>query len=151
MSKKIVFILLAILLLSDLGYSFYQFYQMPLDGDLIPIVVPSIHYQKVLTDPFGLSVLLNDEVYAAPNRFFVHWAMTHYFSKFPLLLQYFLSPINSLYFAAACAQTIMHGLLIWLLARYTLLFSAQKKYFNSSSITFLVVALLITPFFKMAI
>ncbi|MGK0365657.1 MAG: hypothetical protein ACI85O_002723 [Saprospiraceae bacterium] len=70
MSKRIAFILFAILLVLDFGYAFYQFYQIPIDGDLPLIVVPIEHYQKVLTDPFGLSVLLNDEVYAAPNRFF---------------------------------------------------------------------------------
>lgn len=148
MSKRIALILFSILLLLDFGYSFYQFYQMPLDGDLIMIVVPTEHYQKVLTDPFGLSVLLNDAVYAAPNRFFVHWTMVHYFSNFPLFLQYFMPPIESLYFAAAFAQTAMQVLLIWLLAQYILLFSEGKKYFNSLPTNLLLAAILVTPFFQ---
>ncbi|MGK0365656.1 MAG: hypothetical protein ACI85O_002722 [Saprospiraceae bacterium] len=74
--------------------------------------------------------------------------MVHYFSNFPLLLQYFISPIESLYFSTAFAQTMMHGLLILLLARYILIFSEQKIYFNSSLVSLLFAAILVAPFFQ---
>ena len=41
MIKKIVFVLLAILLLADLGYSFLQHYFMPFDGDIASHIIPA--------------------------------------------------------------------------------------------------------------
>jgi hypothetical protein len=63
-----------------------------------------------------LILLLEGERYAAPNRFFAHWTMAHYFRHVPLALQSFLSPIDSVYAAAALAKTAIQLLLIWLLA-----------------------------------
>lgn len=112
----------------DLGYSFVQHYQLGLDGDLASIVVPSTHYQKVLEDPFGLSVITEDAVYAAPNRYFVHWTMTHYFRVVPSFLQYFFTPIDSLYLSCALAKISIQGLLLYLLVVYiSFLFNALRK------------------------
>ena len=55
------------------GFSFYQYYETMLDGDLLAVVLPTEPYKKVLADPLGTSVILNHEIYNVPNRFFAHW------------------------------------------------------------------------------
>jgi hypothetical protein len=77
MKVKYLKYLFAFLLLADASYTFLQcYYMMNTDGDMAGIILPSDSYSKVLKDPFGLGVLLRDEVYAAPNRFFPHFFMS---------------------------------------------------------------------------
>src|SRR5690606_10158483 len=99
--KKKIFFLLSVLFMLDIAYSFIQHYQMPLDGDLGPISLPSEAYKKVLSDPFGFQVLLKNEVYPAPNRYFAHQLVSGYFKTAPLLLQTFVSPVKSVYMSCA--------------------------------------------------
>lgn len=143
--KKILFLLL-LLFAADTGYTFFQHFHTALDGDLIPIVVPAAHYQEVLKDPFGFSVWQEGAVYAAPNRFFVHWFMVHYFQNVPQFLQYFLSPIDSLYAAAALVKTLTHLLLILSGALYLRLFFSGTRY----EAPLLLGAFLLFPFFQYA-
>lgn len=134
--------LLLILLLADAGYSFYQHNHVALDGDLAPIAAPSEWYGKVLGDPLGLQALLEGERYAAPNRFFAHWTMAQYFRHAPLALQSFLSPIDSVYAAAALAKTAIQLLLIWLLASYA---SGRGR---ATAKEWLLAAVFVTPLFQ---
>ena len=139
-SARLGFLLL-ILVAGDLFYSFHQYCQTPLDGDLPKVVVPSPEYQKVLQDPFGFSVLLDQEKYPATNRFFLHWAITKYFSHVPLFLQMFTSPVNSVYLSVGLFKTLVHVLLTSLLA---LLISRSNTVFDRS---FLLAMALVTPLF----
>ncbi|MDB5272288.1 MAG: hypothetical protein JWO58_655 [Chitinophagaceae bacterium] len=137
--KKIYPYLFIFLFLLDIVYSFYQHSHVELDGDMASIILPGGHYKKVLEDPFGLSVLLHHEVYAAPNRFFAHWSMSSYFKIVPALLQNVFSPIDSIYYATALAKTAIQVLIIYLLALYI---SGEKNIGNKN---WLLVAILIMP------
>lgn len=142
-AKKIYYILLIILVL-DLGYSFYQHYHMPLYGDMSDIILPtpSTGYYHVLFDPFGLNVLLKNDVYANPNRFFAHWTTSEYFIITPLLLQQFVDPIESIYLSSAIAKIIIQILILYLLAVYI------SNTGNVFKLDLLIAAILITPLFQ---
>ena len=53
---KIINISLALLILFKLVLSFIQQARISLDGDMASIIVPSKSYEKVMQDPFALSV-----------------------------------------------------------------------------------------------
>ena len=135
---------LLLLLLADLAYSGWQYFNLPLDGDLAAIVWPSPAYSRVLADPLGLQVLLHQDVYAAPNRFFAHKFLYEYFRRIPLLLQFVTSPINSVYAACALLKTGMQALIVYALAVYA---TNQRSILNKH---FLLAAVLITPLFQTA-
>ena len=118
MRKYLLPTLLALFVLLDLGYTFVQSYQLPLDGDLPPIVLPAMECRQVLGDPFGWAALTRGEVYVAPNRFFAHAAMVCYFKSVPFALQRVTSPINSLYAACALFAVLVQALLLYVLGVY---------------------------------
>jgi hypothetical protein len=136
--------MLLVLLLADLGYSAYQHYHMPIGGDMAEVVLPAPgkSYDKVLHDPFGISVLVNNEFYPNPNRFFAHWSASSYFLQVPLLLQKFTDPVGSIYLSNAIIKTITQALMICLLAIYITNSRSLLKY------RFLLAAMLVTPFFQ---
>jgi hypothetical protein len=98
------------------GFSFYQYYETMLDGDLLAVVLPTEPYKKVLADPVGTSVIFNHEIYNVPNRFFAHWQQYNFFNNVPLWLQVFFDPIVSLFVSAAISKLLIHILFIYLLA-----------------------------------
>ncbi|SFQ57920.1 hypothetical protein [Hymenobacter arizonensis] len=135
--------LLLLFLLLDLSYSFWHYMQFALDGDLAPIVWPSESYARLLHDPFGLGVLLDSDVYAAPNRFFAHYTIYVYFRYVPLLLQkLMLNPVDSVYVACGLLKLAVHMLVVYVLA------VAVSNSVSVLSKRFLVAAALITPFFQ---
>jgi len=131
-------ILLAFLLL-DTTYSFLQHYHEPLDGDMSGIILPSEACQPLMEDPLALNVLLKDQEYKDPNRFFAHWFMTKYYKTIPFLLQYIVDPITSIYLASAIMKILIQLLIIWMLAS---LISGSK---NILSRKFIIAAFLVTP------
>ncbi len=118
MRKRYQVVLLALLVGLDLTFTFVQYCQLPIDGDLAASVVPGTWYRPVLHDPFGWAVLTKNAVYAAPNRFFAHAAMVGYLRNVPRWLQVLASPIDSIYLAGAIFGTGVHALLLVLLATY---------------------------------
>lgn len=134
-----IFVLLVLL---DLGYSGYQHYVMPIDGDLTAIIAPAPWYSQVLADPLGLSVLLKNETYSSPNRYFAHATMAVYFRYAPLLLQGFVAPVDSIYLACDLFKILLHLGLLYLLACYA---SGQQ---GISSFTFWLSAVLVAPLFQ---
>jgi hypothetical protein len=118
MKKPWILALLVLAVLADLALTFYQNYQLTIDGDLAAIVVPRADYAQVLHDPFGWAVLTKGGWYSAPNRFFAHVTMRGYCLPMPLLLQSFLSPITSAYAALALLNTGVQALLLYVLAWY---------------------------------
>jgi len=127
MTKKI-YLLLFILLLINLSYSFYQHYHMQLDGDMAGIILPRNDMQKIMTDPFGFKVILKNESYPNPNRFFVHFFMSEYFKLTPHLLQKFVNPINSVYLSCALIKLIIQISILLFLSIYIKLFFKSGKY-----------------------
>lgn len=140
--NKALYLSLLLLLGLDLGYTFLQQRAMPLDGDMAAIIVPSEHYEAVLESPFGWKAIQQDTAYAAPNRFFIHWAMCHYFRLAPQGLQQVASPISSVYLSAAILKTAFHFMLIGLLALYI---GGKAQFFARN---WLIPALLVTPLFQ---
>jgi len=128
-----------LLLLCDLAYTFYLQYHCPIDGDLAEVVLPSQQYSKVLTDPFGFSILFHHARYNAPNRFFLHWTAYKYFNTAPFIFRHFASPIDSLYLASALSKVLIKMLMIYVLSAFI---SGSYKIFNKD---FLLAALLTTP------
>src|SRR3954469_12537209 len=91
MTKRILSCLLLIFILSDLGYTFVQDLQMPLDGDMAESILPAKGYEKIFSDPFGTAVITEHAYYPNPNRFFVQWPYAKYFQHAPFVLQHFMS------------------------------------------------------------
>jgi hypothetical protein len=137
--KKSLRILFIIFLLFDLIFSFTQHYHKSLDGDMATIV---LGYPEVMNDPFGMNVVLHQQVYGGTNRFFAHWSMSQYFKTAPLVIQNFTSPIESIYISCAFVKTIIQAIIILALA---FLISGSK---DIRSFNFLLSAVLITPLFQ---
>ncbi|MBC7448035.1 MAG: hypothetical protein H7330_08255 [Hymenobacteraceae bacterium] len=134
--------LFVVLVLLDLAFSGYQHYVMPIDGDLTPIVAPSIAYRQVLDDPLGLAVLLKNEIYAAPNRYFAHASMAGYFRHVPLALQGFVPPVDSIYLACGVFKILLNIGLLYLLTWYA---SGERR---PRSFKFWLTAVLVAPLFQ---
>jgi hypothetical protein len=141
-NKKNYHYLFLILILADAVFSFFQHLHMPLDGDMAGVILPSEAYAPLMKDPFGMGVLLHDQVYASPNRFFAHWIMSGYYKTTPFLLQNFVSPLDSIYLSGAIAKIAIQIFLTWILARFI---SGSGKIFGKN---FLLASLLIVPFFQ---
>jgi hypothetical protein len=107
-----------VLVALDLLGTYWQNVQLPLDGDLVPTVFPAQWYSQVLHDPFGWAVLTKNATYAGTNRFFAHAIMGLYWKQVPRLLQYFTTPVNSLYAASALFNTGVQALILFVLAAY---------------------------------
>lgn len=133
---------LVFLLFLDTGYSLVQHLHMPVDGDFTAIVLPGPHYEKVLQNPLGIGVLTENEVYAAPNRFFVHWTLSTMFRNFPLFLQKITHPVDSVYLAIALSKT---GIQLFLIGLLAFLISGGSNFLSEK---FLLAAVLITPLFQ---
>ena len=139
---KSIIILFSFLILGELGLSFFQYFNMNIDGDLALIVAPHENYKQVLKDPFGFNLLFSNQSYSASNRFFAHWQTYQYFRNFPIFLQKFTSPIDSLYLSAAFIKFISHVLFLFGIS------AAISGTINISKKTFIFAALLISPLFQ---
>ena len=109
-------IIFALLILADTAYTFRQHQMVPLDGDMPSLILPAPHYEAVLTEPFGWAAATGEATYASPNRFFVHWAMYHYFRAAPAAVSAMADPVTGVVWSAAFAKTSAHLLLLLLLA-----------------------------------
>jgi len=137
--KRLLRILFIVFLILDLTFSFVQHYQKSLDGDMAPII---LGYPEVMHDPFGINVILHQDVYGGTNRFFAHWTLSQYFKSTPLLLQNFTNPIDSIYLSCALAKTFIQVIIILTLA---FLISGAKSF---KDFNFLLSAVLITSIFQ---
>ncbi|WBO83805.1 hypothetical protein [Hymenobacter yonginensis] len=119
MKTRVLFWGLILFVLLDLAFTFLQANQLPLEGDMIDIVLPGPTCRQVLHDPFGWAALTRNEVYVAPNRFFAHAAMSGYFKTMPFALQRLMPPIASVYAACALFAVAVQALLLYVLAVYS--------------------------------
>src|SRR4051812_36943155 len=104
MSSRKLPLTLILFVIVDLVYSFILYYQTPLDGDIATIVYPMKEFETMMSDPFGLNVLLHNRSYYGPNRYFAHWTMLLYFKGMPSLVGHFIDPLRSIYFSCAIAK-----------------------------------------------
>lgn len=143
MRKKYgLLVILVLLLLADTVYTFRQHQMVPLDGDMPSLVLPAPHYEPVLSAPFGWAAATGEASYASPNRFFVHWAMYHYFRWAPAALSRFVDEVDSVTLSAAFAKSGAHVLLLLLLAGFV----SHSRGWRA----FLIAAVLIVPLFQSA-
>jgi len=141
MSKRYWIWLLVLFAVSDLAFTFWRNYQLPLDGDLVAIVLPASWYTQVIHDPFGWTVLTNNAVYGGTNRFFAHAEMGVYWKTVPRLLQHLIDPISSLYTASALFNTLTQAALIFLLVKYIQAGSSKPREYGD----FWIVTALLIP------
>jgi hypothetical protein len=139
---RLLLIFVVIFLMGDFAFSFIQYYNTPLFGDLAGHVLPDKVIQPVFDDPFGFHLLLTGETHSNPNRFFAHWAVADYFQYFPLWLQKFTHPINSVYLASAIAKLTVQLLFVYILAFFI---SGNA---NPAKKNFLIAAVIIAPLFQ---
>jgi hypothetical protein len=140
--NRLLLILAGIFLIGDFTFSFIQYYNTPLFGDLAGAVLPDKIVQPVFDDPFGFQVIKTGETHPNPNRFFAHYAVTSYFQYFPLWLQNVTNPIDSVYLASAAAKLIIQLMFIYILSFFI---SGSR---NPAKRNFLIAAILIVPLFQ---
>jgi len=146
MNKRYWLGLLIVFVLVTLGAAYWQNYQVPLDGDLVLIVLPASWYAPVLHDPFGWSAVTKHTLYAGTNRFFAHATLSYYWKHMPLLLHAVASPISSLYMASALFTTVTQALLVFTLAAYVRLSGTGAQ--GKGAWGFWVAAALVVPLFQ---
>ena len=142
MNRQIIYCILLLLLLADLGYSFAQHLSQPLDGDMAWNIVPGDDVKPILESPLGTGVILANKSYPNPNRFFCHYFMREYFVTIPLFLQKFTDPIDSIYLSCAIIKIFIQLILIILLA------ASITGTFDIRRLDFMLAAVLVTPFFQ---
>ncbi len=118
MKNKILSAFLIVFLLADLSYSFLQHYSMPIDGDLAGGIVPAAEVNQILEDPFAFKVILNDEKYPNPNRYFIHAPLKAYFQNVPFLFQKISSPLESIYLSAALFKIFVQAGFVFMLSAF---------------------------------
>lgn len=136
--KRLLLIFAGIFLVCDLTFSFIQYYNTPLFGDLAGVLPDNI-IQPVFDDPFGFQMLFKGETHSNPNRFFAHWAVAEYFQNVPLWLQKFTNPVNSVYLVSAIAKLAIQLLFVYFMAFFI---SGSA---NPAKKNFLIAAIIIAP------
>ena len=142
MRKKLIYSILFLMFAADVCYSFVQHISQPLDGDMAWNIIPSNDVKPVLENPLGLNILVKNQTYPNPNRFFSHYSMKKYFEIAPLFLQRFVQPIESAYLSCALVKIIIQIALIFLLA---LTITGTSNFLKMD---FLIAVVLVTPFFQ---
>lgn len=133
--KDGLWIILVFLLLADTGYTFRQHQMEPLDGDMPGIILPAPHYEPVLLAPFGWAAATGEATYASPNRFFVHWAMYHYFRWAPATLNTFVDKVDSITLSSAIAKSGAHIMLLLLLAAFASRGKGRRSFWLAAVLT----------------
>lgn len=103
------------LVVGDLGYSFYQHYHFPMDGDMEESVLPRDYLLPLYQDPFGVKMIASGEPHAAPNRFFSHYLLYKTYRTVPFGLQRVVEPLSSIYLTNALCKILMQMALLLLL------------------------------------
>ncbi len=81
-------------------------------------IVPESNVKKILSDPLGVKVIKSNEVYSNPNRYFAHSTFYSFYRSVPLLLQNFVSAVNSVYLATALFKTFLLILYIFFISEF---------------------------------
>ena len=139
--NRLLQLLLIIILLGDFAFSFTQYYNTPLYGDITVSAWPDEHVKKIFNDPLGFQILKTGTEQFNPNRYFSHLFLKEYFRNVPLFLQNFVNPISSVYLACALAKITIQVLFVFILAS---LVSGDKLF----SKKFLIAAVITEPLFQ---
>ncbi len=139
--SKIFFIIMAVVLLGDLVFSYLQYNCSVIDGDVPNIVLGQNGYDQVLHDPLGAATW-KGETYVGTNRYTAHKFMSVYFKTLPFVFQNFMSPINSVYLSITLAKFGIHLLLLWVMSYYVSVWFKWAKWKS-----YVVAGAIMTPFF----
>lgn len=142
MMRKVVYLILALFLLADLSFSFFQYVEQPLDGDIARNLVPEEGVKPVFESPLGFKAIDEDIRYSGPNRYFSHLLYRSALLKLPEVFQHYTDPIQSVYLACATWKVTFQLLLIFLLAM------AITGSLHILSLDFVLACALIIPFFQ---
>lgn len=117
--KRILAICLVLFLATDLFLSYERYRSLNLDGDMVPILLPSEHYSKILKDPLGWSVLTKGEKYAATNRYAAHKSMDIWFNSLhKVYSKFWKDKISCLYSLQGLFDVLVHIFMLFLLSVY---------------------------------
>ena len=140
--NQLISIVLIFLLLGDFAFSFIQYYNLPLFGDIDGGVLNNKIIQVIFDDPFGFTAVKTGEKHVNPNRFFSHYYLSIYFQRIPIWLQNFTDPISSVYLASTLIKISVQFFFIFILAAFI------SKSNNPLNRNFLISAIIITPLFQ---
>ena len=135
-------LILMLLLVCDFAFSFLQYYNLPLSGDIDGGVLQNHVTQQIFEDPFGFNAVITGEKHINPNRFFSHYFISVYFQKIPVWLQNFTDPISSVYLSSALIKITIQVLFVYFLASFI------SKSNNPGNKIFLTCAIIISPLFQ---
>lgn len=113
---KLFFIILAAVILTDLVFSFYQYYQFTTDGDMPESLIISESYKNLFSSPFGFKSISESIDYPNPNRFFGHWTFRQVFTNGVWAFQNLTYPIKSVFLTIATANIIFHIAILLLIS-----------------------------------
>lgn len=121
-------ILICILIIADIDYSYRQHEHKPLDGDLALIVAPTKHYSTVLQEPFGIKAIKTHEKYAGTNRYFSHAMMVFYYKNvYSVFAPLVSNKAKFIYVFTGIFKTLLQVLAVLLLCIYSLRNSNKKR------------------------
>lgn len=136
-------ILICILIIADIDYSYRQHEHKPIDGDLTLIVAPTKYYSTVLQEPFGVKAITTHEKYAATNRYFSHAMMVFYYKKvYRVFAPLVTNKTKFIYVFTGIFKTLLQILAVFLLCIYAL------KNSNVKRISFLLLFLFLSAFMQ---
>lgn len=141
-NSRLITFLLIIFLIGDVSFSFIQYYNTPLFGDMASHILPDKEIQKVFDDPLGFDALTTGIKHTNPNRFFSHLFLKEYFQHVPFWLQKLTNPINAVYLASSIFKITIQIIFLFLIAAFI---SSGKKLLNKK---FLYSAILVAPLFQ---
>jgi hypothetical protein len=142
---KVIIAILLCFIVFDLGFSYYQYYNLEIDGDFAPAIIPDYTTAPVLDFPFGFSDS-SLPVYPNPNRYFAYLLFYKFFNWGPFFFQNFTSAINSIYQSCALAKILMHLILLFGMA----FIIYGSKTFNSSikRLNFIIILAVLESLFQ---
>ncbi len=135
-----IFAMLAFILF-DLAWNFAEYYNQPLQGDIIPLVLPDERNAPVLSDPFGFKALASGEFHPNINRFFCNFTLYGFFRSVPFVLQKVVHPVESLYLGSTLFKFL---LLLGFWALMVKFIIGSTKFFQD----ILLASFIVLPFFQ---
>ncbi len=141
-TNQVILFVLIFFLIGDLAFSFIQYYNLPLSGDIDGGVLHNSIIRQIFDDPFGFNAVTTGEKHVNPNRFFSHYLLSIYFQKIPLWLQNFTNPISSVYLSSALIKITVQLVFVFILASFI------SNSNNPANKNFLLSAVIISPLFQ---
>lgn len=136
-------LIIALIVIAEIVYSFFLHYHFRLDGDTVGIVYPVRGYDVVLRDPLGYSAIVKGEKYAGTNRWFAHASMYFLFNDFYNFIGKFReNRVENLYIVQSIGF-VFAQLMIW----FSIVLYVSSNFLRKGIVYVLITSLLVIPFF----